>query len=72
VPRCFAHALLTRVAISREGAQGKHKPTAWLSTAYLQNEGRIIKEDMTDYLNQFSNGTRIVKQRELERLLIAA
>jgi len=68
---CFAYALLTHVAISREGAQGKRRSTARLSTAELQNEvRRIVWDDLTDYLKQFSSGTQIVK--ELERLLIAA
>jgi len=68
---CFAYALLTHVAISREGAQGKRKSTARLSTADLQNEvRRIVWDDLTDYLKQFSSGTQIIK--ELERLLIAA
>ena len=68
---CFAYALLTHVAISREGAKGKNKPAVRLSTAELQNEiRRVIWDDLTDYLKQFSTGTQIVK--ELERLLIAA
>ena len=68
---CFAYAFLTHVAISREGAKGKSKPAVRLSTAALQNEvGRIVWDDLTDYLKQFSWGTQIVK--ELERLLIAA
>lgn len=68
---CFAYALLTHVAMSREGAQGKSKSAARLSTADLQNEvRRIVWDDLSDYLKQFSSGTQIVK--ELERLLIAA
>jgi SRSO17 transposase len=68
---CFAYALLTHVAISRKGAKGKSKPAVRLSTAELQNEiRRVIWDDLTDYLKQFSTGTQIVK--ELERLLIAA
>jgi hypothetical protein len=68
---CFAYALLTHVAIHREGAQVKCKTKARLSTADLQNEvRRIVWDDLTDYLKQFSSGTQIVK--ELERLLIAA
>jgi hypothetical protein len=67
---CFAYALLTHVAIRREGAQGKRKPTARLSVAELQNElRRIVWNDLTEYLKQFSKGTQIVK--ELERLLAA-
>ena len=66
---CFAYALLTHVAISRESAQGKQKSTGRLSTAGLQNEvRRIVWDDLTDYLKQFSSGNQIVK--ELERLLI--
>ena len=68
---CFAYALLTHVAIRREGAQGKCKAAVHLSSSELQNEvRRIVWEDLTDYLKQFSSGTQIVK--ELERLLIAA
>lgn len=67
---CFAYALLTHVAIRREGAQGKRKPTARLSVAELQNElRRIVWNDLTEYLKQFPDGTQIVK--ELERLLAA-
>jgi hypothetical protein len=68
---CFAYALLTHVAIIREGAQAKCKTKARPSTSDLQNElRRIVWDDLTDYLKQFSSGTQIVK--ELERLLIAA
>jgi len=68
---CFAYALLTHIAIVREGAKGKQKSTAQLSTAGLQNEvRRIVWDDLTEYLKHFSSGTQIVK--ELERLLIAA
>ena len=68
---CFAYGLLTHVAISRKGAQGKQKSTARLSTGDLQNEvRRIVWDDLTDHLKQFSSGNQIVK--ELERLLIAA
>ena len=68
---CFAYALLTHIAIQREGAKGKRKSHAKLSTADLQNEARrIVWDDLTDHLKQFSSGTQIVK--ELERLLIAA
>ncbi len=68
---CFAYALLTHVAISREGAQGKQNSTARLSTADLQNEvRRIVWNDLTNHLKQFSSGNQIIK--ELERLLIAA
>jgi len=67
---CFAYALLTHVAIKREGAHAKRKPTARLSVAELQNElRRIVWNDLTEYLKQFSKETQIVK--ELERLLAA-
>ena len=49
---CLAYALLTHVAITREGAQGKQKSTARLSTAKPQNEvRRIVWDDLTDYIN---------------------
>jgi SRSO17 transposase len=70
---CFAYALLTHIAIEREGAQGKRKSkkAAKLSTGGLQNElRRIVWEDMADYLKEFTSGDLVVK--ELERLLIAA
>lgn len=67
----FAYALLTHIAITREGAQGQRTVTAHLSTADLQNEvRRIVWEDLTDHLKRYTSGTRIVK--ELGRLLIAA
>ena len=68
---CFAYALLTHIAIMREGAKGKRKTHANLSTADLQNEARrMVWDDLTDHLKQFSSGTQIVK--ELKRLLVAA
>ena len=68
---CFAYALLTHIAITGEGAKGKRKSVASLSTADLQNEARrIVWDDLTEYLKQFSSGTQIVK--ELGRLLVAA
>jgi len=68
---CFAYALLTHIAITREGAQGKKKPTARLSTGDLQNElRRIVWEDLADHLKQFSSGNHVIK--ELDRLLMAA
>jgi len=68
---CFAYALLTHAAIIREGEKGKRKSTAKLSVGDLQNEvRRIVWNDLTEYLKQFSSGTQIVK--ELERLLVAA
>ena len=68
---CFAYALLTHIAITGEGAKGKRKPVAQMSTAELQNElRRIVWDDLTAYLKQFSSGDQIVK--ELGRLLAAA
>ena len=68
---CFAYALLTHIAITGEGAKGKRKTVASMSTADLQNEVRcIVWDDLTEYLKQFSSGTQIVK--ELGRLLVAA
>jgi SRSO17 transposase len=68
---CFAYALLTHIAITGEGAKGKRKPVAQMSTAELQNElRRIVWDDLTVYLKQFSSGDQIVK--ELGRLLVAA
>lgn len=68
---CFAYALLTHIAITGEGAKGKRKTTERLSTADLQNEARrIVWDDLTDHLKQFSSGTQIVK--ELGRLLVAS
>ena len=68
---CFAYALLTHIAIIREGAKGKRKTVACMSTSELQNElRRIVWNDLTTYLEQFSSGDQIVK--ELGRLLIAA
>ena len=68
---CFAYALLTHIAITGEGAKGKRKAVAQMSTAELQNElRRIVWDDLTVYLKQFSSGDQIVK--ELGRLLIAA
>jgi hypothetical protein len=68
---CFAYALLTHIAILREGEKGKRKPAVRLSTADLQNEARrIVWDDLSEYLKEFTSGTQIIK--ELERLLIAA
>ncbi len=68
---CFAYALLTHVAITREGAQAKSRTKAKPSTSDLQNElRRIVWDDLTEYLKGFCSGTEIVK--ELEKLLIAA
>jgi len=68
---CFAYALLTHIAIQSESAKGKRKTVVPMSTADLQNEARrIVWDDLTEYLKQFSSGTQIVK--ELGRLLVAA
>jgi SRSO17 transposase len=70
---CFAYALLTHIAIEREGAQGKRKSkkAAKLSTGRLQNElRRIVWEELADYLKELPSGDQVVK--ELERLLIAS
>ncbi len=68
---CFAYALLTHIAIKREGAKGKRKSVAHKSTAELQNElRRMAWDDLTGYLKQFSSGDQIIK--ELGRLFIAA
>jgi SRSO17 transposase len=70
---CFAYALLTHIAIQREGAQGRRrkKRTEHLSTAQLQNElRRIVWEDLADYLRELPSGDSVVK--ELGRLLMAS
>jgi len=68
---CLAYALLTHIAITGESAKGKRKAVASMSTAELQNElRRIVWDDLTAYLKQFSSGDQIVK--ELGRLLVAA
>ena len=70
---CFAYALLTHIAIEREGAQGKEKSkkTVKLSTGGLQNElRRIVWEDLAEHLKELPSGDLVVK--ELERLLTAA
>ena len=67
----MGYALLTHVAITGEGAKGKGKPAARLSTVDLQNEVRgMVWDDLSEHLKQFSSGTQIIK--ELERLLMAA
>jgi len=54
-----------------EGAKGKRETVVRMSTAELQNElRRIVWDDLTAYLKQFSSGDQIIK--ELGRLLIAA
>jgi len=69
---CFAYALLTHIAIDREGEQGKRHahPAAVLSTAERQNElRRIIWRDLADHLTQFHDATALLQ--ELNRLLVA-
>jgi len=68
---CFAYALLTHIAITREGEKGKKRMrAARLSTGDLQNElRRIVWDDLVDYLKAFPTGTDVVK--ELDRLLVA-
>ena len=70
---CFAYALLTHVAIEREGAQGreKRKKAARLSTGGLQNElRRIVWDDLCVYLRGLQSGDAVIG--EIERLLFAA
>lgn len=70
---CFAHALLTHLAITRASAQGKRKieRAPGQTTQELQNElRRVVWEDLVDYLKERPNGTSVVK--ELRRLLVAA
>lgn len=69
---CFAYALLTHLAIEREGAQGKrNKRVIKLSTGKLQNElRRIVWDDLTSYLKKCSSGDEVI--HELQDLLIAA
>lgn len=67
----FAFALLTHVAISCEGAQGKkkkRKPVAPPSIGQLQNElRRIVWEDTAEYLKSIQSTDALI--RELEILL---
>ena len=68
---CFAYALLTHIAITGEGAQGKLKSADRLSTGNLQDELRkIVWDDMSEHLRQFETGSEIIE--ELGRLLVAA
>ncbi len=68
---CFAYALLTHIAIDREGAKAKRKNAARLSTRDLQNElRRIVWKDLADYLRELPSGNSVVK--ELDRLLMTA
>lgn len=67
---CFAHALLTHLAIERRGEKGKTKKAAHRSTEGLQNElRRVVWEDLADYLQELPDGNSVVK--ELGRLLVA-
>ncbi|MCR4437421.1 MAG: hypothetical protein NUW13_00005, partial [candidate division KSB1 bacterium] len=66
----FAFALLTHVAISCEGAQGKKKrePVASRSIGQLQDElRRIVWEDTADYLKSVQSTGALI--RELDILL---
>jgi SRSO17 transposase len=69
---CFAYALLTHIAIEREGAQGKRKKkAAKMSTGDLQNElRRIVWDELAKYLRELPSGNSVVK--ELDRLITAA
>lgn len=69
----FAYALLTHIAVSSEGAQGKKKkrePVATASTGERQNElRRIIWRDCAEYLKGLPSGRAVIG--ELGRLLLA-
>lgn len=68
---CFAYALLTHIAIDREGAKGKCKQAAKPSTGDIQNElRRIVWEDLAEHLQELPDGNSVIK--ELSRLLVAA
>lgn len=70
---CFAYALLTHIAIEREGAKGieKRNKAARLSTGGLQNElRRMVWEDLCEYLRGQRSGDAVIG--ELDRLLFAA
>ena len=69
---CFAYALLTHIAIDREGEKGKSKMkrAAPLSTEGRQNElRRIVWQDLVDHLRHFRDADDFA--RELGQLLIA-
>lgn len=70
---CFAYALLTHIAIKREGAKGKRRnhTAARPSTGTLQNElRRIVWNDLAKHLSSLPSGNAVIK--ELENLLMAA
>ena len=69
---CFAYALLTHIAITREGEKGKRKADAAdRSTATLQNElRRIVWDDLAEHLKALPSGDAVIQ--ELDQLLIAA
>jgi hypothetical protein len=70
---CFAYALLTHLAIQREGEKGTRKrdKAARLSTGDLQNELRWLAwEDLVDCLETLETGHDVIQ--ELRRLLGAA
>ena len=69
---CFAYALLTHIAITREGEKGNKKQSKAvnLSTGTLQNKlRRIVWDDLTDYLKEFKDSDAVIE--ELTRLLAA-
>lgn len=69
---CFAYALLTHIAIQREGAKGKtHKKAASLSTAQLQNElRRMAWDELTKRLKNLESASEVIQL--LDELLLAA
>jgi SRSO17 transposase len=68
---CFAYALLTHIAIERDGEKGKRKKADRASMGNIQNElRRIVWEDTASYLKDMPDGNSVVK--ELSRLLMAA
>lgn len=68
---CFAYALLTHLAVARDGEKGKRRKAKRASTGELQNElRRIAWEDLADYLKELPDGNSVVK--ELDRLFVAA
>ncbi len=68
---CFAHALLTHLAIAGDGAQGKSiPPAATASTETLQTRLRaLVWNDTADHLRKFKDPKRLLA--ELDRLLAA-
>ena len=69
---CFAYALLTHIAIMREGAKGNQirKRAGRLSTGNLQNELRLIVwKDIVKHLKKFQSGDAVI--HELQKLIAA-